>query len=539
MSSLGQLSTALGMASLETNIGLARINFDFSLYKIQAPIEYQELGNVLSISRRETAEGGTSHVTARKLNALFEQILPPIPNIIKAYGLRSSEVARLTKDEHINKTTRHRLFPEHSGIDGTNIWAAATSGDKAIAVHLLACMLARLWPTSEATSIWVELVAERKKRLSDPQENLSLSALTAREVSISREHLTEWDASARAWLRTADKALTKKQKQLMLIIGNLDIAVNGTIDVYESVLQAWTSALSSVENVIRGMPQMVHNGAVLLALSAWHLYPNMFVLGETPKTIYMHDDLLDPAGVLTLGIQNASKKKGEGVYWSLPLAYHRHYGPSIHSSRATGSRSSRITFDQLVLIVLGCALRDCGFVETDLVRSACFFSALYEYLAKSTDDVGASGSYADDRTPIAWIKLLARGADHLLLESEDSELESLKRLIAYGRRRSTLLRSVKFPVEPAFGIGNPEIFLSLHNDHDSAISSIRNLVQRQNYRDERYLIRYKEAEGVLSYASARHPHRWRYSSVYQGRTPKEKQDVISQREIRTSDKYLV
>ena len=535
MSDLNQLSMALGMSTLETNIGLARINFDFSLYKVQAPVEYQELGEVLSAKRREAAEGGTSHITVRKLNALFEQVLPPIPNITKAYGLRSSEVARSTEDKETRRNMMHRLFPEHSGLAGTNIWAAATSGGKAIAVHLLACMLARLWPSSESTSIWVELVAERKKQLRDARNDLSLPALTAMEVSISRECLAEWDASARAWLRAADKALEKQQKQLMLIIGNVDVAVNSKIDVYESVLQAW---MSTVENMVSGMPQMVRSGAVLLALSAWHLYPNMFVLGETPKTIDMHDGLLDPAGVLTIGIQNASEGEGDGVYWSLPLAYHRYYGPSVTSTRATGSHSSRISFNQLVQVVLGCVFRDCGFADTEPLDSAMFFKVLHECLGSGTSTKGASSSDAESHTPIAWTKVIASGATHLL-EAEHAELESLKRLIANGKRRSNLLGHIKCPMEPVFGICRPDLFLSLQNSPESAVSAIRELICRQNYRDERYIIRYKEAEGVFSYASACHPHRWRYSSVYHEQTPEERTKEISSTAIKTSDRYLV
>lgn len=52
------------------------------------------------------------------------------------------------------------MFASHLGADSTSIWAAVTSGPGAIAVHLLACMLARLFTDLEAISVWVELVEE-------------------------------------------------------------------------------------------------------------------------------------------------------------------------------------------------------------------------------------------------------------------------------------------------------------------------------------------------------------------------------------------
>jgi hypothetical protein len=50
-------------------------------------------------------------------------------------------------------------------MDGTSVWAAATSGKSAIAVHLLACMSARAWSGPQATSIWVEFVEARRQEL--------------------------------------------------------------------------------------------------------------------------------------------------------------------------------------------------------------------------------------------------------------------------------------------------------------------------------------------------------------------------------------
>lgn len=131
MSALDKLSLALGAANLETNIALARLNFDFSLYKVGAPKEYEELGAMLTKHRRQVAEGGTSHITARKLAAFFEELLPPVPYLISAYGKRASDIAKSSALDP-ERRAQYGVFAENAGIDGTNIWAAATSGNAAI-----------------------------------------------------------------------------------------------------------------------------------------------------------------------------------------------------------------------------------------------------------------------------------------------------------------------------------------------------------------------------------------------------------------------
>lgn len=131
---------------------------------VQAPKEFSDVGNALSATRRQEAESGKVHKTARQLSALFEPLLPPTPKLEKAYGLRASEIAKASTAKEGDQK-KDGVFAGRAGADGTSIWAAATSGGGAIKVHLLACMLARLWEGSEATSIWVEIVTERKREM--------------------------------------------------------------------------------------------------------------------------------------------------------------------------------------------------------------------------------------------------------------------------------------------------------------------------------------------------------------------------------------
>ncbi|KAH6706612.1 hypothetical protein BKA61DRAFT_698463 [Leptodontidium sp. MPI-SDFR-AT-0119] len=120
--------------------------------KIAAPVEYQGLDLALTSQRRTAAEDGHFHIVARKLAALFWSDLPEVPALERAYGERATEIAT---DLDINPKGRKTdgLFQDLIGVDGTTVWAAATSGKGGIAVLLLACMLARIFPGLEAVSI--------------------------------------------------------------------------------------------------------------------------------------------------------------------------------------------------------------------------------------------------------------------------------------------------------------------------------------------------------------------------------------------------
>jgi hypothetical protein len=91
--SFGRITASLTSGIAEATATLLNVNLDFSLVKIEAPHEFSSVGAALSSLRRESAESGPVHTTARKLGALFEPNLPMTPNLIKAYGSRASEIA--------------------------------------------------------------------------------------------------------------------------------------------------------------------------------------------------------------------------------------------------------------------------------------------------------------------------------------------------------------------------------------------------------------------------------------------------------------
>ncbi|KAK6850312.1 hypothetical protein PG995_014145 [Apiospora arundinis] len=126
----------------------------------------------------------------------------------------------------------HGPFQDHSGPDGTAIWAAACSGKSAIAIVLLACMLARMWDAPKATSIWSELVDKRKEQIAitcDGSEPSHVAPIAAAQQDFTRRELGEWDASARAWLAVADRLKEAQHRNMedILMIRALPLVCTG------------------------------------------------------------------------------------------------------------------------------------------------------------------------------------------------------------------------------------------------------------------------------------------------------------------------
>lgn len=366
--SLGKLQAALASATNEVTIAAANINFDFAVFKYDAPAEYQPLSNALTTQRKQNAETGEIHVTARRLTTLFEGVCPSTPKLLKAYGTRASQIC--DAQNRLSVKSGSSLFGEYLGVDATSIWAAATSSQSGIAVHvhLLACLLARIWSHSEAVAIWDQIITARREEIahkfmdSDSLPFSTLSAATQQSISLSS--LAAWDASARAWLKTADAAKIKEQTQFFLICKNLTMPVNDDGRLYDSILSAWTGGLETLEKLIDGAPHNIRDGSVLLAISAWHIYPNMMVFGVDKLAacteVLQHDELVPEGGTISVGLSriergdlNAKDPRGSGIYWSMPLDRLRHYGKSVRRTRNLLDDGRRISFTDLLQVNLG------------------------------------------------------------------------------------------------------------------------------------------------------------------------------------------
>ncbi|KAI0816715.1 hypothetical protein GGR55DRAFT_674908 [Xylaria sp. FL0064] len=362
----GRLQASLAQATQDFTVAAANFNFDFTLVKVEAPPEYRDIATVLSPSRVHEAETGPLHTTARKLGALFEGVCPKTPNIIKAYGLRASEISREVAEAEFQKTKQSQdenwIRMEYGGIDATSIWAAATSSKAALPVHLLACIIARMWLPAEATSLWSEVIAERKREILAGIEQGDLfhpGIFTAVQQEITREQLAKWDSSTRAWLQSADSVRQKQYKQFLLIAQNVNVAIRDQgQSLYSNIIHVWRTALSAMEGLILGRPHVVRNAPVLLGLSAWHIFPDMVVFdghsGST--TVHMKDALIKEGGILSLGFSDPGPHEHQGVYWSLSLAHHTFYGKPTLQTRRLDSDGSRLNLDEFILVCLGSLL---------------------------------------------------------------------------------------------------------------------------------------------------------------------------------------
>ena len=218
-------------------------------------------------------------------------------------------------------------------------------------------MLARIFSSAEATAIWVQLVESRLVEIEKQADGSQLSGLTALYAAqhgrqIQRADLAEWDASARAWLEAADQVKRREHTQLKLIIKNIP-SIQHSSKTYANVIENWIAAMTAVQKSIQGVPQDVSNGAVLLGLMGWHIYPHLNVFNPN-RYIEFYNSLVKPGGIITLGLEQ--KDKGTGVTWSMSLSHLRFYGDPVVIEKSSGEDSDRLTAQELRFIALGCVL---------------------------------------------------------------------------------------------------------------------------------------------------------------------------------------
>ncbi|KAI8632448.1 hypothetical protein F5Y19DRAFT_462881 [Xylariaceae sp. FL1651] len=445
--SIGKLQAALASATNEVTVAAANINFDFALVKCEAPPEYQPLGQALSSFRRAEAEGGSLHITARRLGALFDGLCPNTPNLLRAFGTRAAEISKAATASSQVKMGDNWIFSDYTGIDSTSLWAAATSGKAALPLYLLACLLARAWNDADAISLWVEIVSERRREIATRFQNgepLSFAlAAAAAQQDISRDQLARWDASARAWLKTADAVKLKQRKQFLLIANNISIPVNEEKQPFATV----------------------KNGAVLLGISAWHIYPDMIVFSGKAgdKPVVMNDPLVHPGGVISLGLCDSKTRESRGVYWSLSLAHHKFYGRPVQRTAEVNGDGSRLTLRELQMVIIGVILGKWKVPPSETIAALNFLLQC----ATSLSNI----SY---HTPLRWVEMIKDPVTQILKDGDGAIP-----LISLGRRRTKFLPSDETGLDsPFFGLDKNGTLLSLVEKPDNRIQLLRRLAAR-------------------------------------------------------------
>lgn len=491
MASIGRFAFAGVSTAVEVTNALASINVDFSLVKIDPPQEFRDVGQILAPKRRDTAEDGTLHITARRLGAIFESILPQTPQLIKSYGLRASEIARSSVEKSPGSKG---IFAQQTGIDAASIWAGATSGSGAIQVHLLACMLARMWTGPEATSIWAELINCRRMRLEDEfrvKGTMDMRTMVAAKQQIDRAQLAEWDASARAWLRIADLAKNLQHKQLLLILGNLDKTVNSKPVLYDSVMNAWTTGMEGMEALLGGSPMMMQNGDMALALSSWHIYPDLNIVSSTTKMVHQKDDLVPPPGILTIGLERHDGGSHKGLQWSLPLAHLRYYGDPVTRVSELTVQGSRLSLLEFNMAVLGCVLGGWAIPDREDTAVIKWMSKLPGLMVRAYPGDSA-------RLEHTWLWILGKTAS-TFLESTDTERRRFTKLLHLGRGYRAFI-SGRTP--PFFGLSRLDRVIRMVKTGERRVSILRTQARQACIPFEHAIIRYvSDVSGQEEFAS--------------------------------------
>lgn len=482
--SLGSVKAALVNGISEATATLVNFNLDFSLIRLDAPKEFSPVGAILSPSRRESAESGLVHTTARKLGALFDPLLPDTPELIKAYGTRASEIAKKSNSE--NSHTNYGVFQSQVGVDATSIWASATSGAAAIKAHLLGCILARMWESGEATAVWDEIVGVQKQVIMDKCNEgggVDMVSWVVAKQQISREELRAWDASARAWLCIADKVKADQQNQFWLAIDKFDMAVTSRSRTYDSVVEVWKDTLAGMELLVSGVSQELRTVNLLLGLSALHLYPDMDVVTKKQPMVRQMDPLVP--GILTVGLSRYHTTGDAGIRWSLPLAQLRYYGDPVQRTQLARAEGSRVTLVQFRQLVLGCVLGGWN------VHARQTHAAL-QWIVDLDEQIKAAVAEQPIRLSAlelhrSWLSILAEAAQDYL-HSDDLDRRIYGRLLNLGRRKAGFLGQ---PDLPFFGLGEPEVFMELITEVEDKIMYLRTLARTTSFEAADMVIRYR------------------------------------------------
>ena len=340
----------------------------------------------------------------------------------------------------------------------------------------------------------MELVSSRKKDIEENQDPSQIQGLAARVAAgqdISRAELAKWDSSARAWLLSADEVQKVKLTQLRLTTRDCGLHVSSLRGTYASVIEVWTTSMRTVQDLIVGMPQRISKGAVLVAISAWHIYPDLHVVGPLARVPF-NDNLVAAGGVITIGLQTTDPDKQKGVQWSLSLSHLRYYGPPVDLCNTAGDASLRITMQELHWAALGSLFAAWAPCVTDDI-TAC------EFLLALRDAVNCSGGIE-----MPWLQLLWDASQSFLELPSSIERHNASSLIALGRRKGHMFlhHQHNFPL-PLFGLASPMLvdwFSWITPPHGnnmigymiSCIHFLRDLVLQRGSSADQYVIRYHE-----------------------------------------------
>ncbi|RGP61385.1 hypothetical protein FLONG3_10541 [Fusarium longipes] len=457
--SIGKITGSLSSFNVENTAALVNFNVDLTLFRCEPLAEYRPIGSALTTRRKKEAETGQTHKTACKLGFLLNDLIPDTPLLRKAYGNRVSEILA-RPDINPLGTNNDGPFQPFVGADCTNIWAAATSGDAAIGVLLLTCMLANAFDAKKAVSIWSELIDQRKANIRLLLENgkmVNPNTVVASNQDITRSELRTWDASARSWLRRADLAMTSQKTRFALIADNIAIPYPGGSSMFEKVTMTWVRAMEVFEKLLANNPQQACDRAIISGIYAWHLYPDLVVFQTEAKKVPFNDSQIPSSGVLSLGLEYRGTPSDSFIRWSLSLSHLKYYGDPVQVK--SNEAITRISMPDIWLIALGSLLGNWNVPYTSLSMGMSWFEQLGHRLRSSSQR---------DRIELSWVLRVCDAVTGLAPEQRDTA----ERLVKYGCRRGSKLFGVQeaAPTQIAFfGLCSPAFFNSIDEDDEAEV----------------------------------------------------------------------
>ncbi|KEF54007.1 uncharacterized protein A1O9_09802 [Exophiala aquamarina CBS 119918] len=347
-------------------------------------------------------------------------------------------------------------------------------------------MLARAWEADKAISIWVELVNERQAEISqsiDDRPQFIPTFMAARQ-DITREELAKWDASARSWLHSAEGVKQRANKQMMLIVKNICVNVGEGKTTYQNVINVWRHSLVGMESLVQGRPQEAFNGSVLLALSAWHIYPHTpYGIGELCK------------------IGGVSRPPRASRRYHYHRATYRLYDreAKVHSRAGT----DRVSTDELLVVAFASLFWAWEISRDEEIAIANRLVKLYDLVKP----IGKPASFP-------WLELRASASRKFLALKAEND-QHCSQLITWGRRRAqNFLSFHKTQRSLFFGLRRSPLLqaLSLKPGAEKGILHLREVACAMKIRDAKYVIRYCKNPLFPTYAYCTSiPHRKRSS----------------------------
>lgn len=277
--------------------------------------------------------------------------------------------------------------------------------------------------------------------------------------------------------------------QLRLTTRDCGMHVSSLGSTYKSVVEVWTVAMKTAQDLISGMRQRISKGAVLVGLSAWHIYPDLNVVGPLAH-VRFDDKLVAAGGVIIIGLQSASVEEHKGVQWSLSLSHLRYYGNPVNLSVTAGEASQRITMRELHYTALGSLFAAWAPYVNDNTSGCKFLVALRDIIIGSM------------RSDLTWLRLLWDASQDFLTISDPLERDNASSLMALGRRKGQTFFGWKEEVPiPFFGLNNPIILAwfawtvpphvkTVFEYTRNCVTFLRHLAAENDLSADQYLIRY-------------------------------------------------